>query len=270
MKDLKKVTRSQGKDRTIIKIGNVEVGTDSIIIAGPCAVESEHQIVTIAKQVKNAGANLLRGNIFKPRTSPYSFSGVQTEGFKYLKEAKLQTGLPIVTEVIDLRDIEKVIEYSDVIQVGARNMQNYPLLRELGKIDKPILLKRGMMATIYEWLCCAEYICLEGNENVILCERGIRTFETYTRNTLDISSISALKEITHLPVISDPSHGSGKRELILPLCLSSIMAGCDGVMIEVHENPDASMSDASQTISLEEFRNITDKIRKTWEYRKTL
>jgi len=270
MKDLEKVHKNERRDRTIVTVGDIRVGIDCLIVAGPCAVESDKQIITIAKEVKKAGANLLRGNIYKPRTSPYSFSGVQAKGLRYLNEVKLQTGLPIVTEVLDIRDIEKVIEYCDVIQVGSRNMQNYSLLREVGKIDKPVILKRGFMATIHEWLCSAEYILLEGNKNIILCERGIRTFETYTRNTLDLSSVAALKELTHLPVISDPSHGTGKRGLILPLCLSSIMAGSDGVMMEVHTDPNMSVSDANQTISLEKFYDVADKVKKTWEFRQSI
>lgn len=243
--------------------GQVISEKNPLIIAGPCSVESEEQIIKIAQQVKEAGANALRGGAFKPRTSPYSFQGLGEEGLKYLKKASDLTGLPVVTEIMDPRDIEVFDRYVDVYQVGSRNMQNYSLLKALGKVEKPILLKRGMSATIYEWILAAEYVAEAGNKNIILCERGIRTFDTYTRNTLDLAAIPILKKETGLPVIFDPSHGTGRRELVEPMTLAGFAAGADGVIIEAHYNPDEAFSDAHQTIDMDVLENIIKHIKKT-------
>ncbi len=244
------------RKKTTIEVGNVEVGKALLVIAGPCSVESREQVTEIAKAVKVAGANMLRGGAYKPRTSPYSFQGLGRVGLEYLREAGDLVGLPIITEVIDTRDVYLVSEYADVLQIGARNMQNFSLLQEVGKIDKPVLLKRGMNATIEEWLNCAEYIMAGGNRKVILCERGIRTHETYTRNTLDLSAVVALKELTHLPVVVDPSHATGRREMIKPMSLAAIVVGADGLEIEVHNNPKEALSDASQQITPDEFLRL--------------
>jgi len=256
MTGLKLSSRSNKKTDTIISIGNVKVGKDFTVIAGPCAVENEKQLIETAIAVKKAGANMLRGGAFKPRTSPYAFQGLGLKGLKILEKAKKETGLPIVTEVTDPRDVTWVSEYADVLQIGARNMQNFTLLTEAGKSKKPVLLKRGMYSTLSELLNCAEYILSEGNPNVILCERGIRTIETYTRNTMDISSVPALKELTHLPVITDPSHGTGRVNLIKPMCLASIAAGADGFIVEVHYNPCEALCDKEQALSPKQFEII--------------
>lgn len=245
-----------------IKINGVEINNKNpLIIAGPCAVESREQIIKIAKEVKKQGANALRGGAYKPRTSPYSFQGLEEEGLKYLKEASEITGLPIVTEITDPRHIDKFIECVDIFQVGSRNMNNYSLLKALGKVDKPILLKRGMSATIYEWILAAEYLAEFGNKNIILCERGIRTFDTYTRNTLDLSAIPIMKKETGLPVIVDPSHGTGRRELIEPMTMAAFAAGADGAIIEVHNDPDNALSDGHQSILPKDFGEIVKKIK---------
>ena len=223
------------------------------VIAGPCAVEGEDQLMEIAKEVKAQGATLLRGGAFKPRTSPYSFQGLGEEGLKILAAARQETGLPIVTEVMDIGSISLVAKYADVLQVGARNMQNFFLLKELGRIQKPILLKRGPSATIEEWILAAEYIMSEGNHNVILCERGIRTFETYTRNTLDLSAVPAAKNLSHLPVVVDPSHGTGKWSLVAPMAKAAIAAGADGLMIETHCRPEEAFSDGQQSLTPKNF-----------------
>ena len=236
MKQLKLAARN-GTQRTVVPVGEVRVGEGFTVIAGPCSVESEEQTLTIARAVKAAGAQMLRGGVFKPRTSPYAYQGLGLRGLKILEKAREETGLPIVTEVLDTRDVSWVCEYADVLQVGARNMQNFSLLKEVGKAAKPVLLKRGMNSTLEEWLSCAEYILKEGNPHVILCERGIRTFETYTRNTLDLSAVPAAKELTHLPVIVDPSHGTGKLSLIPPMALAAVACGADGLIVEVHSNP---------------------------------
>jgi len=251
-----KLVSKEYKDKTIIKIGSVEIGRKPIIIAGPCSVESREQIIETAIAVKETGAHILRGGTFKPRTSPYSFQGLGEEGLKYLREAGDIAGLPIVTEVLDPRMVRLVAEYADILQIGARNMQNFPLLREVGRVDKPVILKRGFGATIEELLYAAEYIMLEGNENVILCERGIRTFEKSTRFTLDIAAIPVLKELTHLPVIVDPSHATGKRTLVPPLAKAALAAGADGIMVEVHPNPEKALSDGAQTLTLEMFKDL--------------
>ncbi|MGY0374159.1 3-deoxy-7-phosphoheptulonate synthase [Clostridium sp. JNZ J1-5] len=242
---------------TIIKIGNETIGGSKIaVMAGPCSVESEDQIVTLAEDVKASGAGFLRGGAFKPRTSPYSFQGMGVDGLELLKKAREKTGLPIVTEIMSANLVEKFIEDVDVIQVGARNMQNFDLLKELGKTDKPILLKRGLSATIEEFLMSAEYIMSEGNENVILCERGIRTFETYTRNTLDLSAVPVLKKLSHLPVVIDPSHAGGLWWLVEPLAKAAVAVGADGLMIEVHNNPAKAKSDGAQSLKPEKFNSL--------------
>lgn len=266
MKNLKLTSKKDENHKTIVKIGDVSVGKDFAVIAGPCGVESEEQTMETARGVKDKGANILRGGAFKPRTSPYAFQGLGLKGLKILEKAREETGLPIVTEVVDPRDVTWVCEYADVLQIGARNMQNFTLLREVGKADKPVLLKRGMYSTLSEWLNCAEYILAEGNPNVILCERGIRTFETYTRNTLDLSMIPAIKEVTHLPVLVDPSHGTGRKSLIEPMSLAAIAAGADGLIIEVHYKPEEALSDSDQQFNIEEFGEIMQKVTKTRDF----
>ena len=240
-----------------VKIG----GEELIIMAGPCSVESEEQIVETAKAVKAAGAQVLRGGAFKPRTSPYSFQGMEEDGLKLLALAREETGLPIVTEVVNPRDVELVARYSDIMQVGARNVQNFALLKMLGQLDKPILLKRGMATTIQEYLMSAEYILAEGNRRVILCERGIRTFETATRNTLDISAVPVLKEQTHLPVMIDPSHATGHASLVPSMCFASVAAGCDGLIVEVHPCPEKAASDGPQSLRPAAFAEMMIKLR---------
>ena len=258
----KKANKMFHPDPTIIDVDGNKIGGNKLaMIAGPCSVENEEQIVSIAQQVKKSGANFLRGGAFKPRTSPYSFQGLKYEGLELLKIAKKKTGLPIVKELMSPYDIEKFVEDVDVIQVGARNMQNFDLLKELGKTNKTILLKRGLSATIEEWLMSAEYIMAGGNENVILCERGIRTFETYTRNTLDLSAIPVVKRLSHLPVIVDPSHAGGYWYLVEPLAKAAIMAGADGLMIEVHNDPANALSDGQQSIKPENFKKLMDKVK---------
>ena len=247
---------------SVIDCGGVGVGGNTIaLMAGPCSVESREQLCTTAKAVKKAGANMMRGGAFKPRTSPYSFQGLEEEGLKLLKEAKDLTGLPIVTEVMNSAEVDLVARYADVLQVGARNVQNFSLLKELGKVDKPVLLKRGMMTTIKEFLMSAEYILSEGNRRVILCERGIRTFETTTRNTLDLSCIPVLKKETHLPIIVDPSHATGHWDLVEPMARAAIAAGADGLMIEVHPDPINAYSDGPQSLKPEKFSRLVDNIR---------
>jgi 3-deoxy-7-phosphoheptulonate synthase len=248
--------------RTIIKVNGVSVGGDQIIImAGPCSVESEEQMLLAAHAVKKAGAQILRGGAFKPRTNPYSFQGLGKEGLELLALARKQTGLPIITEVMSTEDVELVEAYADILQIGARNMQNFPLLKKVGRTNKPVMLKRGMMATINEWLGCAEYILNEGNPDVILCERGIRTFEQITRNTLDISAVPIIRMLSHLPVIVDPSHGTGTRSLVEPMAKAAIAAGADGVMIEVHPHPDEALCDGTQSLSPEEFMDVMAGIK---------
>jgi len=261
MKNLK-LAAQVGDQRTVVKVGDVRIGEGFIVIAGPCSVESEEQMIETAIAVKEAGASMLRGGAFKPRTSPYAFQGLGLKGLKILDLARKKTGLPVVTEVLDTRDVSWVCEYADVIQIGARNMQNFSLLKEVGKSDKPVLLKRGMYSTLEEWLNCAEYILNAGNPNVILCERGIRTFETYTRNTLDLSAIPAIKEVSHLPIIVDPSHGTGRLSLILPMSLAAVASGADGLMVEVHRNPAEALSDKEQALSPAQFKDLMDKVRK--------
>jgi 3-deoxy-7-phosphoheptulonate synthase len=247
--------------RTTVVVGDLKIGKDFVVIAGPCSVENEEQAIEVAMKVKKAGAQMLRGGAFKPRTSPYDFQGLGVEGLKILEKARIVTGLPVVTEVMDTRDVEIVCEYADVLQIGSRNIQNFSLLKEVGKVTKPVLLKRGMYVTLFEWLNCAEYILSGGNPNVILCERGIRTFENYTRNTLDLSMVPAVKELSHLPIIVDPSHGTGKVSLIESMSLAALAAGADGLMIEVHCKPEDSVSDSAQTLSPDMFTSLMKKIR---------
>ncbi|MBI5699476.1 3-deoxy-7-phosphoheptulonate synthase [Candidatus Saganbacteria bacterium] len=262
-KPYKLVSREFKSEDTLVKIdGDVRIGAGAplCVIAGPCSVESRGQIMEIAEMVKSAGARALRGGAFKPRTSPYSFQGLGEEGLKFLAEARKQTGLPIVTEAMDTREVELVAKYSDVLQVGARNMQNFNLLKEVGKCGKPVLLKRGAGSTIEELLMSAEYILSEGNRKVILCERGIRTIETYTRNTLDLAAVPVIKKLSHLPVIVDPSHGTGKWDLVAPLALAAVAAGCDGLMIEVHPRPEEALSDGPQSLKPDTFAEMMKQI----------
>ena len=262
----KKANRAFHPAPSEIKIGNTVVGGKKLaIMAGPCSVESNEQITTVAQAVKDAGATVLRGGAFKPRTSPYSFQGLAYEGLDMLCHAREQTGLPIVTELMSPYDIDTFVDKVDCIQVGARNMQNFDLLKQLGKIRKPILLKRGLSATIEEWLMSAEYIMAGGNEQVILCERGIRTFETYTRNTLDLSAICAVKKLSHLPVIVDPSHSTGKNWMVQPIARAAIAVGADGVMIEVHNDPAHALCDGAQSITPAAFVDVMADIRKIAE-----
>jgi len=249
--------RSQKRPDAHIRVGQTTIGAKKVVImAGPCAVESYDQLLRIARAVKKAGADILRGGAFKPRTSPYSFQGLKLEGLKILAEVSRQTGLPVVTEVASSANVGLVSRYADILQIGARNMQNYSLLEEAGQTRKPILLKRGMMSTLEELMMAAEYILSQGNPNVILCERGIRTFEKYTRNTLDISAIPLLKQLTHLPVIVDPSHGTGVRSLVPATSMASVAAGADGLIIEVHNNPEQALSDGFQNINIPEFNSL--------------
>ncbi len=246
--------------RTVVTVGNVKIGEEFVVIAGPCSVESEEQTIETARKVKEAGANMMRGGAFKPRTSPYDFQGLGLKGLKILEKAKRETGLPVVTEVTDPRDVSWVSEYADVLQIGTRNMQNFSLLKEVGKADKPVLLKRGMYSTLKEWLNCAEYILSGGNPNVILCERGIRTFETYTRNTLDLSIVPSAKEMSHLPIIVDPSHGTGRLSIIEPMSLAAMAAGADGIIIEVHYKPCEALCDRDQAMPPEMFAGLMKKL----------
>jgi len=262
----KKVNRKFKPDDTIVDVGGIKIGGKNIVImGGPCAVESKEQIDEITPIVKAAGASILRAGAYKPRTSPYSFQGLEQEGLEILKEAKMKYNIPVVSEIMSVEDIPLFVENVDLIQVGARNMQNFALLKELGKLDKPILLKRGISSTIEEWLMSAEYILAGGNTNVILCERGIRTYETSTRNTLDISSIPVIKKLTHLPIIVDPSHAAGRWEYIESLSLAAIAAGADGLIIEVHQNPEKALSDGQQSLKPEKFANVVKKCRQIAE-----
>ena len=258
----KKANRMFHPDPSIIDVNGIKIGGEKIVmIAGPCSVENEEQILEVAESVKNSGAQFLRGGAFKPRTSPYSFQGLKYNGLDLLKLARKYTGLPIVTEIMSPYDVERFNEDVDIIQVGARNMQNFDLLKELGKINKPILLKRGLSATIEELLMSAEYIMAEGNENVILCERGIRTFETYTRNTLDLSAIPAIKKLSHLPVIVDPSHATGKWWMVEPLSKAAIAIGADGLIIEVHNNPEKALCDGAQSIKPDVYNKLIEDLK---------
>jgi len=262
MKPYKLISRELKQTKTVIKIDDISIGGDEIILmAGPCAVENEQDIFETAQKVKAAGAKILRGGAYKPRTSPYSFQGLQEEGLKMLSRAGRNSGLKIVTEVVDTRDVEIVAEHSDILQIGARNMQNFRLLLEVGKTNKPVLLKRGLSATIEEWLMAAEYIASEGNPNIILCERGIRTFETATRNTIDISAIPVVRELSHLPIIIDPSHGTGTWKYVDSISKAAIAAGADGLMIEVHNNPEMALSDGPQSLKPEKFAKLVEELR---------
>ncbi len=256
----KNANRKFHPEDTIVPVGNTQIGGGNLtIMAGPCSVESEEQVVSIAKAVKASGATMLRGGAFKPRTSPYSFQGLGAEGLEYLKAAKQETGLPIVTELMDASQLP-LFKDVDVIQIGARNMQNFDLLKAVGHQDKPVMIKRGMAATYEEWLMSAEYVMAGGNENVILCERGMRTFETYTRNTLDLAAIPVLRKLTHLPIIVDPSHATGKSELVDPLSCGAVATGCDGLLIEVHNDPAHALCDGPQSLRPEVFDTLAKKL----------
>ena len=262
----KKSNRKFHNDDTVIHVGGVQIGGGTMtVMAGPCSVESAAQVTGIAKRVKKAGARLLRGGAYKPRTSPYAFQGLEKEGLEMLREAREATGLPIVSEIISPRHVEMFEMVVDVIQIGTRNMQNFDLLKEVGKTQKPILLKRGLSSTIEEWLMSAEYIMSRGNNNVILCERGIRTFETYTRNTLDLSAVAAVKKLSHLPIIVDPSHGTGRREMVEPMAMAAVAAGADGLMIEVHNDPAKALSDGQQSLTPDQFDSVMEKVKKVSE-----
>lgn len=261
LKPYKLASRDFKKTDTVIKVDDLEIGGKKVhVAAGPCAVENRVTLINIAEKIKSAGATFLRGGAFKPRTSPYSFQGLGVEGLKYLAEAKEKTGLPVISEIMDPRDIDIMIDYVDILQIGTRNMQNFKLLMEVGSVDKPVLLKRGMSATIKELLMAAEYILSRGNEKVILCERGIRTFETATRNTLDLSAVPLLKSLSHLPVAVDPSHGVGKRELVSPMAVAAVAAGADMLLIEVHTNPEEALSDGEQSLTPEQFKEMMKKV----------
>jgi len=262
LKPYKLASREFKAEDTQINVRGNIIGARKIqVIAGPCAVENRTMLISIAEKVKNAGATFLRGGAFKPRTSPYSFQGLGEEGLKYLAEAREKTGLPIVTELMDPREIDIVLKYADVVQIGARNMQNFKLLLEVGTCDRPVLLKRGLSATIKEWLMAAEYIMSRGNQKVILCERGVRTFETATRNTLDLSAVPLLEKLTHLPVIVDPSHGVGRWDLVPPMSKAAIAAGADGLMIEVHTSPEEAMSDGEQSLKPDVFQKLMEELK---------
>lgn len=259
----KLVSREFHPTDTVIKIGEHEIGGSQIhVMAGPCSVENRSQILETAHAVKEAGATFLRGGAFKPRTSPYAFQGLEEEGLKLLAEAREETGLAVVTEVVDLRDVELVASYADVLQIGARNMQNFNLLKEVAKTDRPILLKRGPSATLEEWMLAAEYILDGGNPNVMFCERGIRTFEDYTRNTLDLSMVPALHALSHLPVIVDPSHGTGRWQLVAPMAQAAIAAGADGLIVEVHPHPEKALSDGKQSLTPPNFQKMMSDLEK--------
>ena len=265
------VSREFKKADTIIDVKGHLIGGDNfMLMAGPCSVENREMLSNIAKEVKKGGAVVLRGGAYKPRTSPYDFQGLGEVGLKYLREVADENDMLVVTELMDSDDLNLVSSYADIIQIGARNMQNFSLLKKLGKLDKPVLLKRGLSATINEFLLSAEYILAHGNQNVILCERGIRTFETMTRNTLDLNAIALVRELSHLPIIVDASHGTGKRSLVGPLTLAGIMAGANGAMIEVHENPDCALSDGPQSLDFELFDKVANNIRKSLYFRKDL
>lgn len=258
----KRANRMFHPEDSIVDVCGVKVGGKQItVMAGPCSVETREQIIGVAEDVKQMGAAILRGGAFKPRTSPYSFQGLQETGLDLLKEAKAVTGLPIITEIMSADKIERFVEDVDVIQVGARNMQNFELLKELGKTNKPILLKRGLSATIEEWIMSAEYIMAGGNDNVILCERGIRTFETYTRNTLDLSAIPAVKKLSHLPIVIDPSHASGMWWMVEPMAKAAIAAGADGLIIEVHNDPEHALCDGAQSLKPERFAHLMGELK---------
>jgi 3-deoxy-7-phosphoheptulonate synthase len=261
-KPFKLASREVKEEDTIVKVGPLEIGDGRIVaIAGPCSVDTEENVIETARAVKAAGAHMLRGGAFKPRTSPYAFRGHGEKGLKILAEARDETGLPIVTEVMDARDVEVVARYADVLQLGTRNMANFALLDEVGKAHKPVLLKRGMSATIEEWLLAAEYILSHGNRDVILCERGIRSYETATRFTFDINAIPVIKRLSHLPIFGDPSHATGKWHLVEPIALAAVAAGVDGLIVEVHPNPDQALSDGPQSLTPPNFQKLMDRMR---------
>jgi len=260
-KPFKLPSREFHPDDTTVKVGNVTIGTGQMVImAGPCAVESREQLLAAARGVKEAGAHILRGGAYKPRTSPYSFRGLGEVGLDMLAEAREETGLPIITEVMTPADVETVCRYADILQVGARNMQNFTLLDEVGKAKKPVMLKRGLSATIEEWLLAAEYVLAQGNSNVVLCERGIRTFEPFTRNTLDLSAVPVIKRLSHLPIVVDPSHATGRWYLVTPMALAAAAAGANGIMVEVHPNPEEALCDGAQALTIENFRRLVDQL----------
>ncbi len=262
LKPFKLASREVKQEKTVVRVGSVSVGGDLFcVMAGPCAVESREQIMETAEFVKKAGAHVLRGGAYKPRTSPYSFQGMELKGLELLREAGEKYGIPIVTEAVTVEQVPVVADYADIIQVGARNMQNFGLLRAVGKLNKPVLLKRGMMSTINEWLMSAEYIISEGNPNVILCERGIRTFETETRNTLDIQAIPVVNKYSHLPVIVDPSHASGLWDLVIPMSRAAVASGADGIMVEVHPDPAEALSDGAQSLKFSKFEQLMKEIK---------
>jgi 3-deoxy-7-phosphoheptulonate synthase len=258
--DLRLTSRGERED-TLVRVGSVVIGgPELVIIAGPCAVESR-ELIEVAEAVKEAGAHILRGGAFKPRTSPYSFQGLGEEGLMLLAEARSVTGLPVVSEVLAPEEVSKVAEYVDILQIGSRNMQNFPLLKAVGRAKKPVILKRGFAATLEEWLLAAEYIMCQGTKDVILCERGIRTYQSHSRNTLDVAAIPTLKRLTHLPVIADPSHATGREELVEPVARASVAAGADGLMIEVHKEPSKALCDGQQALTPERFRELVKSIK---------
>jgi len=261
LKPFKLASREFQPEPTHIPVNGICIGEGFVVIAGPCSVESREQLLEVAHFVREQGATILRGGAFKPRSSPYSFQGLGLKALEYLAEAKMQTGLPLITEVLSPHEVPLVAEYVDIIQIGARNMQNFALLRSVGQIRKPVLLKRGMMATVEEFLLAAEYIMNEGNLQVILCERGIRTFETYTRNTLDLSAVALIKELSHLPIIVDPSHATGKRSLVPPLSRAALAVGADGIMVEVHPDPTRALSDGPQSLTFSDFEAMMRDLR---------
>ncbi len=268
-KSYKLASREFHPQSSVIDVDGVPVGGDEfVVMAGPCAVESREQLLEAAEIAKKGGAQFLRGGAYKPRTSPYSFQGLEEEGLKYLAEAKEKTGLRIVTEVTEVDAVETVAEYADLLQIGARNMQNFRLLKEVGRTQKPVMLKRGLAATLDEWLNAAEYILNEGNPNVIFCERGIRTYETYTRNTLDLSAVAAIKHLSHLPIILDPSHGTGKWRFIKPMALAAVACGADGLIMEMHPNPAKALSDGPQSLTPENYTDLMDSVTKLAKFMK--
>ena len=261
MREYREVSRELHPGDTTFRVGPVEIGGERIVMmVGPCAVEGRAQLLAAAEAVREAGFPFLRGGAFKPRTSPYAFQGLGGDGLDLLAQARERTGLPVITEVMEVAQVERVAETADILQIGARNMQNFPLLKEVGKAPKPVMLKRGLSATIEEWLMAAEYIMHEGNNQVILCERGIRTFETATRNTLDLSAIPLVKRLSHLPIIADPSHGTGHRYLVEPMALAAAAAGADGLIIEVHPEPDSALSDGPQSLTLDGFERLMRRV----------
>ncbi|MGH7829749.1 MAG: 3-deoxy-7-phosphoheptulonate synthase [Candidatus Binatia bacterium] len=266
LKPYKLVSREFQNENTIIEVNGYKIGGKRIhVMAGPCSVESREQVLAAALPVKEAGATFIRGGAFKPRTSPYAFQGMGEEGLDLLAYVRQTTGLPIITEVLDTRDVELVYRYTDILQIGARNMQNFKLLTEVGKVDKPVLLKRGMSATIQEFLLSAEYIASAGNRKIILCERGIRTYETETRNTLDLSAVPLLKQLSHLPVFVDPSHGTGRWDLVAPMALAGVAAGADGLLIEVHSQPEVALSDGPQSLKPKKFAALMRELKRVAE-----